>query len=316
MSRAPESVLAYFNKNPGRSILGYLKEIMAEPSNVVFTSSLRGQDNFIVPVDQLESAIDLAPNRMSGNAIWQISQSTILKVGWTVKMSEAEALILLATKTNIPVPKVFSAYTIGDIGFILMSKVEGEPLGSSWDNMSHEERQSIARQLNSYVLEWRKLGAPFLGSVDGGPCEDIIFKHPWDYTSLKRYGPFQSLEEYKLGVIEALRLSRPDGVWGQTEEELKEKILSYDNQRSADIGVMTHGDLHTDNIIIQNGLVSGIVDWGEAGYSLPEREYFAAKRIAMEESWIEIIPCFIPAFPEEYKLWDEIDRSMRVYSPV
>ncbi|KAJ9293777.1 hypothetical protein DTO271G3_7404 [Paecilomyces variotii] len=283
MPRAPESVLAYFNKNPGPSILGYLKEIMAEPSNVVFASSLRGQDNFIVPIDQLESAIDLAPNRMSGNDIWQISQTMVLKVGWS---------------------------------FILMSKVEGETLGSSWDNMSHEERQTIARQLNSYVLEWRKLGAPFLGSVDGGPCEDIIFKHPWDYTSLKRYGPFQSLEEYKLGVIEALRLSRPDGVWSQIEEELKEKIVSYDNERSADIGVMTHGDLHTDNIIVQNGLVSGIVDWGEAGYSLPEREYFAAKRIAMDESWIETIPCFIPAFPEEYKLWDEIDRSMRVYSPV
>ncbi|RJE23393.1 hypothetical protein PHISCL_04289 [Aspergillus sclerotialis] len=77
-------------------------------------------------------------------------------------MSEAEALILLAPK---PVLKVFSAYTIGDIDFILMSKVEGEILGSCFDNLSLEKRQSIMFQLESYILEWRKLGSSFLGAV-------------------------------------------------------------------------------------------------------------------------------------------------------
>lgn len=318
MSRAPESVLTYFDKNPGGTFLGYLAEIMVDPTKVVFTESLRGRDNPVVSIDQLKSAIDLAPNRISGNEILQISSSTILKVGWRVKMSEAEALILLAARTTVPVPEVISAYTIGDIGFILMTKIEGETLSSCWENTSHEQRQSIARQLKSYVLEWRELGSSFLGSVNGGVCEDIIFKHSWDANAPpKRYGPFGSREEYNIGVIEALRLSRPDGVWGKAEENLKEKILTFSNEESStDLGVMTHGDLHPGNTIIRNGSVSGIVDWGEAGYSLPEREFFSAKRIAIDQSWIEMITCFIPPFLKEYELWDEIDRAMRVYSPV
>jgi aminoglycoside phosphotransferase (APT) family kinase protein len=43
------------------------------------------------------------------------------------------------------------------------------------------------------------------------------------------------------------------------------------------------------NIIIKDGSIAGIVDWGEAGYSLPEREFFAAKRIVLDDSWLEII---------------------------
>lgn len=179
MSRAPDSVLDYFGKvsgfspeasrltrgsqNPSGTFVGYLAELMLDPSKLIFTDSLRGQDNPIVSIDQLNSAIDLAPNRISGNEILQISKSTVLKVGWRVKMGEAEALIFLATKTNIPVPTVSSAYTIGDIGFILMSKIEGEMLSSRWENISHGERQSVIRQLESYILEWRKLGSSFIG---------------------------------------------------------------------------------------------------------------------------------------------------------
>lgn len=198
-----------------------------------------------------------------------------------------------------------------------MGKVEGEILGSCLDNLSLEERQSIVLQLKTYVLEWRKICSPFLGSVDGGPCEDILFRHPWDADAPpKRYWPFNSLEEYKPGVVEALRSSRPHGVWGETEENLREKILRSRNEISTDLGVMTHGDLHPGNIIVRNGVVTGIVDWGEAGYSLPEREFFAARRIAIDEDWIETIPRFIPSFPREFELWDEVDRSMRVYSAV
>ncbi|PYI03901.1 kinase-like protein [Aspergillus sclerotiicarbonarius CBS 121057] len=231
-------------------------------------------------------------------------------------MAEAEALILLAAKTNVPVPKVLSAYMMGDVGFILMTKIEGELLASCLETMSPEELQGIARQLESYILEWRELGNSFLGTVTGGPCQDILFRHPWDYKSSKQYGPFQSFTSYKHAVVEALRLSRPEGVWYEKEEKLMERILSFGDERTPNLGVMTHGDLHPGNILIKDGLVSGVVDWGEAGFSLPERESFAANRIAMDPAWVEMIHACIPSFPEENELWDEVDRSMMRYSPV
>ncbi|KAE8152991.1 kinase-like protein [Aspergillus avenaceus] len=302
------------NKDHDGSFVGYLAAIMADGSNIVFTGSLSKQNRTIVPLEQLKSAT--AIGRIGGSRVLQVSESTVLKVGRKVNMDEAETLLLLAAKTNVPVPKVHTAYTIGEMGFILMSKVEGRTLASCLEDVSREELREIALQLKSYVLEWRELRNSFLGSVDGGPCRDIIFKHPWDYMSTRKYGSFYSFEQYKHGVVEALRLSRPTGVWYEEEEELKDRILSFEEERSDSLGVMTHGDLHPGNIIIKDGSIEGIVDWGEAGYSIPGREFFAAKRVAMDPTWIEMIDSSIPCFEEEYKFWDEIDQSMKWYSPV
>jgi hypothetical protein len=192
---------------------------MAQPlSAIVFTKSLRGKDRPIFPIAQIRSATDLTPRRKDHSKILQISPSTVLKVGWRVSMSEAEALMFVAARTRVPVPEVFSAYTIGDVGFILMSKVDGELLSSCIDSMTPESRHVVADQLKVYVREWRTLGSTFLGSVDGGSCPDILFNHPWDYKSTKAYGPFDTLGKYNSGLVEALRSSRPEGIWYEKED--------------------------------------------------------------------------------------------------
>ncbi|KAF5864825.1 hypothetical protein ETB97_006363 [Aspergillus alliaceus] len=98
---------------------------------------------------------------------------SVLKVGWRVNMGEAEALVLVAAKTEVPVPKVLTAYTIGDIGF-LTSKIEGPTIASCWRTCPMRKLQVIARQLASYISKWRQLGSSFSGSVNGGPCQDIL----------------------------------------------------------------------------------------------------------------------------------------------
>ncbi|KAL3494694.1 hypothetical protein BJX62DRAFT_233983 [Aspergillus germanicus] len=289
---------------------------MAHPSSaIVFTKSLRSKDRPVVPIAQVKSATDLIPRQKDHSKILQISPSTVLKVGWRVSMREAEALMLVAARTRVPVPELYSAYTIGD--FILMSKVEGELLSSCIDSMSPEGRRVIADQLKVYVRERRTLGSTFLGSVDGGPWPDILFNHPWDYKSTKQYGAFDTLEKYNRGLVEALRSSRPEGIWYEKEEALKEKILSSPAERTLfPLRVLTYGDLHMGNIIIKDGSIAGIVDRGEGGCSLPEREFFAAKRIALDDSWLEIINHALPFLLDEYELMDEIERSMMRYSPV
>lgn len=237
-------------------------------------------------------------------------------------MGEAEALILLVERSQIPVPEVLSAYTISDIGFILMTKIDGQTLGSCMDSMSPEDLSAIAHQLRTYILELRAFGSSFLGSVGGGPCQDIIFQHPWDYRSAGKYGPFDSFEQYKHGVVEALRASRPNyDAWYDEEEALKQKILTASpaltgEQSTTALGVLTHGDVHPGNIMVKNRVITGILDWGDSGYSVPEREFFAAKRIAMDGCWAEMIDKCIPFFAEQYALMDEVDRSMMRYSPV
>ncbi|KAJ0415260.1 kinase-like domain-containing protein [Aspergillus carlsbadensis] len=295
MPHPPDSILEFYTRqesqHPDATFSDYLAELMAHPSSaVVFTPSLRDSNRPIVTIAQIRSATDLTPRRKDHSKILQISASTVLKVGWRVSMREAEALMLVAARTAVPVPEVFSAYMIGDVGFILMRKVEGELLSACMESMARDELRVIAEQLKAHVREWRTLGSTFLGSVEGGPCPDILFNHPWDY--------------------------KPEGIWYEKEEALKEKKLSSTGRTLFTLGVLTHGDLHCGNIIIRHGSIAGIVDWGEAGYSLPEREFFAAKRIALDGSWVEMINHAVPFLAEEYELMDEIDRSMMRYSPV
>lgn len=61
----------------------------------------------------------------SGCKILELDASTVFKVGPMAQMSEAEALCLVREKTSVPVPKVFNAYTIGKIGYIVMEKIPG-----------------------------------------------------------------------------------------------------------------------------------------------------------------------------------------------
>ena len=65
------------------------------------------------------------------------------KAGWRVYVSEAEALFLLRLKQTYPC----------------------------------HEQTLFPRQLESYVLEGRKLASFLLDIVNGGPCEDIISRH-------------------------------------------------------------------------------------------------------------------------------------------
>lgn len=117
--------------------------------------------------------------------------------------------------TSDPVPEVFNAYTIADYGFILMSKIPGLSLTQCWENLTGDSKTSIVRQLESFILEWRQIEGPLFGSIDGGPCEDVLFKYPWD-AEYRYYGPFLTRKEFNQGW---LRLSvTPDPMRSSQKE--------------------------------------------------------------------------------------------------
>ncbi|KAL4800220.1 hypothetical protein BDV19DRAFT_384580 [Aspergillus venezuelensis] len=276
MVRPPDSVRKFFRASPRATVIDYVDELSSSTpeSQATFIPSLRDRpDNRVVTIAELRAAKRLAPK------ILLLDEQTVVKVGWNVRMGEAETLLLVEENTSVPVPKMTSAYTIDDIGFIVMSRVEGGGmLGHCWKDLSTEQFDKILAQLKGYGLQWREL-------------KD---SHIWHWAAPPRdFGPFQSLDEWKNGITDAVPMRIPRLIWGFL---LMETCIG--------------------NIMIHNGSVSGIIDWAESGYSLPEREYFGAMRIAFEDDWIQMIPRFVPEYVEEIKLWDEVDRSMRRYSPV
>ncbi|KAL5332787.1 hypothetical protein BJX70DRAFT_392726 [Aspergillus crustosus] len=295
---------------PDPTIRDYLAEVVAQAStsDVIFTHSLRDQNKPIVSSDKINTATNLTAE-LKGSSL-QVSEQTILKVSWGVHMGKAEALILLAKSSQIPVPEVLSVYTISNIRFILLSNINSQILGSCMDSMSLEDISAISRQLKAYIFNWRVFRSSFLG-IRGITGQQ------------KKHGPFGSFEQYKHGIVEALRASRPnEGAWYDQEEALKQKILTAfldlinEQLTSTTLETLTHGGLHPGNIMVKIGVITGIIDWGDSGYSVPEREFFAAKRIAMDEPWAKIIDECILFFPEQYVLMDEVDWSMMRYSPI
>jgi aminoglycoside phosphotransferase len=265
----------------------------------------------IVTLEEIRSAKDLCPHSMGGCKILEIDASTILKVGPMVQMGEAEALCLLRRRTSVPVPEVFNAYTIADIGFILMSKILGIPLEQCWKDLTRDGKSSIVRQLGGFIREWRQIEGPFFGSIDGGSCEDVLFQHPWD-AKPRRYGPFLTRKEFNQGVVEALRNSRPNTQLTKRDKPLVEKILVSGDQDETK--VLTHGDLHQSNIIVNENVVTGIIDWGAAGYSISAREYFCLRWQAIDLEWRDLISTILDV--DEYEFWAEVNQSMVDYTGV
>ncbi|KAJ5219929.1 hypothetical protein N7468_009133 [Penicillium chermesinum] len=267
----------------------------------------------IVTLEEIRSANDLCPRTMGGCKLLEINASTILKVGPTVQMGEAEALSLLRKRTSVPVPELFNAYTIADIGFILMSKVPGVPLEKCWKGLTRDTKRSIVGQLKGFIQEWRQIEGPLFGSIDGGSCEDILFQHAWDAVP-RRYGPFLTRKEFNQGVVEALRYSRPNAQLTKRDEPLVEGILASGGQDEGK--VLTHGDLHQSNIMVDGNVVTGIIDWGAAGYSISAREYFCLRWQALDLEWRDLVSDMLQFDGNEYELLAEVNQSMVDYTGI
>lgn len=199
---------------------------------------------------------------------------------------------------------------IEDIGFILMGKVPGIPLEKCWEDLPGDVKRSIVQQLQGFIQEWRKIEGPCFGSIDGGPCEDVFFKHSWE-PEPRRYGPFLTRKEFNQGVVEALCNSRPNGKLAK-DEPLAERILDSGKDGESERKVFMHGDLHQNNIMVDENVITRVIYWGAAGYSIMAREYFGLRWQALDLEWRDLISTTVEA--DEYDFWAEVNQSMVDYA--
>ncbi|OAX78200.1 hypothetical protein ACJ72_07493 [Emergomyces africanus] len=264
------------------------------------------------PIVSLEEFGDISPHIIAPGVIRLPGTNRVLKYSPFLNLVEAETLVTLAEKLPrlLPVPRAYNAYNIGEVSYIIMDYVPGPTLAKCWKSLSPQARDSVVSQLRQHVDCWRTLTASYIGSVGERPCQDSIFAHPYYWQRKVSYGPYYSRHCFNIGAVDALRASRPDP--SQYDPELENKILAT----TGDEIVFTHGDLIPANIIFCNGKVT-IIDWGEAGYSIKEREFYEAKKcLAFPSGWAERIPEFIPAFQVENKFWEHVVDNMRIFCGV
>lgn len=256
-----------------------------------------------------DGAVNLFPRKF-GPKILAVDHGTkILKAAVGLKMSEAEAMRFVSRNTTIPVPEVFGAYVEDGVGYILMSRIEGERLGRVWKRWDSERRAVAVGQLKDYMAQLGNLHGDFYGALWHRPCEDIFFAHFPFKPAKVSYGPYRCRAEYIDGIVRALELSRPTPVLYPTDLAIVDKLRATLD----DAIVFCHGDLNSLNILVDEatGRITGIIDWEAAGFSIHGRDYHWARTQAMNPTWASALDdIFTTAERRPFDLLQELDDAL------
>ncbi|GES64395.1 fungal specific transcription factor [Aspergillus terreus] len=184
--------------------------------------------------------------------VWSLGSKLVLKDrGPSLATPEVPNIKFVREHTSIPVPTVLESWEEGGHALILMERVPGEPLSQAWPKLSHDERDRIARQTADYLLQLRQLQSDKMQALDGRPLYSAFLFHD------KRYhGPLGSDDELWADMARGLNGSLSDSVRNRLRQRMP-PAAPY---------TFSHGDLTNVNIMVENGSLTGIIDWEASGY--------------------------------------------------
>jgi aminoglycoside phosphotransferase (APT) family kinase protein len=174
--------------------------------------------------------------------------------------AEQEAMATRAARAmGLPVPRILCYADRGpkEPGYILMTRIPGQPLWDIHKSCSAEELIVIQADIGKCLKQIRRFASPFKNAVCG-PGGGVIHT---------RVGPNNQWPECK-SVEEFhnyfLRCANDGPKYDDSVERYAEacKIKEMGPYRV----VLGHGDLHPSNIMVKDGRLSGIIDWGAAGW--------------------------------------------------
>lgn len=196
--------------------------------------------------------------------------------------AEAEALRYVRQHTTIPVPKVYASVNGFGYNYFLMEKVKGDCLLDKWAELTDDQRDVIATQLQDYIAQLRRLHSPYgqkICAANGGQLWDARI------TCTTRVGPFDDESTFNDTIVK----------WAEVflDRTILDEIRS--RMRNDHRICFTHGDLAARNLIVKDGRISGVIDWGNSGW--------------YPEHW-ELVK--VMWYPELDKTW--VDRARRLFS--
>lgn len=172
--------------------------------------------------------------------------------------AEAHALAMVEKFTHIPAPRAIDVVEVPDASYLLMTQVPGRPIGQMLDTMTDEQVDDMVTDLKRYLAELRAIpnqASKFqICNIKGGGILD------WRISGSQSEGlRFQTETEFHSYLTRNM-----------TDETRKHAAKSHAVPHAI---VFTHGDLNPRNILGENGKVTGIVDWENAGFFPEYWEY-------------------------------------------
>lgn len=197
-------------------------------------------------------------------------EGTVLKIGGELSTSESEAL-KIASNAGLPVPAVHDVIKSNGQMRIRMSYVPGQTLDKLWPDMTVDEKKDTAQQLRSILEKMRQVEPPpdYIGCCDGSGIRDTRARFTYDGPVCKTETEFNEYLDSSLfkKIPPVLRNTMLQGL--RTDHRI----------------FLTHGDLTPRNIVMQDGKISGIIDWEESGWYPEYWEFIKFFERPAEADW-------------------------------
>ncbi|KAF8654262.1 hypothetical protein AX16_003584 [Volvariella volvacea WC 439] len=178
--------------------------------------------------------------------------------------NEERALKLIEQETTIPAPRHIGTCEKGDGDlYMLVTRIPGRTLKSTLFTFSTAELKNLRWDLIQVLIRLRRVQNKSGFLISNTLGEGVRYQ----CFGEAQCGPFYSEQDFDNFMLQ--KFLEPE------RRELR-SVLSNDI-------VLTHGDLHGDNIIVLNGRLSGIVDWEMAAWMPSYWEYLRMERLALHE---------------------------------
>ncbi|KAG9251066.1 kinase-like domain-containing protein [Emericellopsis atlantica] len=166
--------------------------------------------------------------------------------------------------------------------YIEMPFVRGDPLDPVWHGLSQEAREAIASEITEHLTTLRQVPPPaqdLVASAYQNPAHD-------SRVSNRFFGPCTQREFHPL-----LRTHLPEDWIRSVLDENTETVHTKQYKT-----VFTHADLAPRNIMMRNGRLTAIIDWGNAGWYPEYWEYTKMHYKYFAEDWYELIERRLPCY--------------------
>ncbi|CAK7230044.1 hypothetical protein SBRCBS47491_007453 [Sporothrix bragantina] len=266
----------------------------------------RGSDNLLINNKRCRRAIVRLATKTTARLLSPVHYRACTPIfpGWIVKrqvfghLIEATTMQYVASRTMVPVPRVYTSFIHNRQTYIVMERPEGITLFDAFETYPREDILAIYSQLRLMIQSMRSipLPRPYRGGVyncNGGSVRSFRQKC---YAS--RIGPFPTIEDFHWTMRDDFHYKtapRPPYVSPRDWEDLEDMVELQ--EASDQLPVFTHGNLQPCNIIVSGRQVVSIIGWENAGFFPKYWEYTTA--------WTGC---------ELNSVWkDEIDRFLDTY---
>lgn len=226
------------------------------------------------------------PESLIGMGKQRLPFNMFCKFGGRIDQNEVLCTMFVAENTTIPIPRIIDA--IDDDGqlFVVMTKVPGISAQLAFSELDEAGMKLFEHDLHDWIHQLRSLRppCPVVGGLLGTQSvQPLFFETP--------IGPFDDV----VALHQFLMTLCPDGKGSPHYEEFRSRARAGTFHRAHKL-CFTHGDLKPHNLLMHNGRLSGMVDFGNSGWFPEYWDYACTTFVAplwWEELWARMFPQYV-----------------------